>query len=202
MLNQYFKKFINLRTGIITGLFFIAVGGAILGATILNWKSSENTASAQPLDQVLKSEKVIDNGTPTTSGTPVRIDIPSLSISLNVVPGYYYSSNKSWTLSLNNAHYAVISAPANDKSGSTFIYAHYRKGVFLNLPKIQPGAIAQITTGNGHVFTYTFRASTVTNPEDTRIFDYQGKPILILQTCSGIWYQNRQLFTFDLEKVD
>lgn len=202
MLTKFLKKIINIRTALIAGAISITIGGILLGMSILNVQDSWHTASAQPLNQVLKSEKVADNGTPTISGTPVRIDVPSVSISLKVIPGYYYSSSKSWTLSLNNAQYGVMAAPANNKGGATFIYAHYRKGVFLNLPKIQSGATAQVTTDNGHVFTYTFRASTVTSPEDTSLFNYQGKPVLILQTCSGVWYQNRQLFTFDLTKVD
>lgn len=202
MFTRYLKKFINLRTAFITGLICVAVGAVVLGVSILNLKDSGSTASAQPLVQVLKSEKVVDNGNSTVSGTPVRIDVPSVSISLNVIPGYYYSSSKTWTLSLNSAQYAVMTAPANNKSGNTFIYAHYRKGLFLTLPKIQPGASALVTTSNGHVFTYTFRASAVTTPEDTSLFNYQGKPILILQTCTGVHFQNRQLFTFDLTTVD
>jgi LPXTG-site transpeptidase (sortase) family protein len=202
MFTRYLKKFINLRTAFIVGLACVIAGAVVIGANILNFKDSGSTAAAQPLSQVLKSEKVVDNGNPTISGIPVHIDVPSVSISLNVIPGYYYSSSKTWTLSLSSAQYAVMTAPANNKSGDTFIYAHYRKGLFLTLPKIQPGATALVTTSNGHVFTYTFRASTVTTPEDTSLFSYQGKPILILQTCSGSHFQNRQLFTFDLTKVD
>jgi LPXTG-site transpeptidase (sortase) family protein len=118
-----------------------------------------------------------------------------------VIPGYYYPANKSWSLSLNDAQWGAMTAPANNKQGMTFIYAHYRKGVFLTLPKVKPGQQAIITTDNGHVFTYTFRQSVVTNPADTSLFKYQGQPILILQTCTGAWFQNRQLFMFDLVKA-
>jgi hypothetical protein len=39
-------------------------------------------------------------------------------------------------------------------------------------------------------------------PTDATLFEYKGKPILTIQTCSGVWYQNRQLFTFDLERTE
>ena len=90
----------------------------------------------------------------------------------------------------------------NDKSGMTFIYAHYRKGVFYKLPKIKEGETAKVVTENGYTFTYRFRASSVVPPQDTSIFDYKGKPILILQTCTGVKFENRQLFVFDLIKVE
>lgn len=166
------------------------------------WNSQRTTAPGSTVQALKSNQPVIDKGTPLVSGTPTHLTIPGVGIDLKVIPGYYYASNKSWTLSLNNAQYGTMTAPSNNKEGDTFIYAHYRKGVFLTLPKIQPGATAEVTTDNGHVFTYTFSSSLVTSPEDTSLFSYKGKPILVLQTCTGVWYQNRQLFTFNLTKVD
>jgi len=73
--------------------------------------------------------------------------------------------------------------------------------VFSTLNRIKPGDEAIITTDNGHRFTYKFRAAYETNPSDDSLFHYQGSPILTVQTCSGLWYQNRQLFTFNFENV-
>jgi LPXTG-site transpeptidase (sortase) family protein len=145
----------------------------------------------------LVSNEPVVTPDPTISGVPTRIKIASLNIDLEIVPGVYESDKKSWSLSLNKAHWGTITNPSNNKTGLTFIYAHNRKGIFNSLPKVQPGDKAVVTTDNNHTFTYSFTASTVTNPEDTSIFGYTGKPILVLQTCTGTWYENRQLFVFD-----
>jgi len=178
----------------------IGLGLILAGITFLNtWRSQHSAAASS--SQEIKSNSIRDSGAPTISGKPVRIIIPSVGIDLKVVPGYYYPASQSWSLSLNDAQWGAMTAPANNKQGLTFIYAHYRKGVFLTLPKIQPGAEVVITTDNGHAFTYIFRGSQITNPDDTSLFTYHGKPILVLQTCTGLWYQNRQLFRFDLVKA-
>jgi hypothetical protein len=94
-----------------------------------------------------------------------------------------------------------MTAPANTAGGNTFLYGHNRPGVFDTLHRIEPQAQAIVTTANGHSFSYRFTGALETDPNDDSLFRYQGKPILTIQTCSGLWYQNRQLFTFALEKA-
>lgn len=202
-LNKKLRKTSKLsvsRIGLMAGTALVAIGLILGGYTLLNTWLTQHTASKLS-SQALKSNDQAHDDIPLISGTPVRIEVPSVSIDLKVIPGYYYPKSQSWTLSLNDAQYGVMTAPANNRGGDTFIYAHYRKGVFLALPKIQTGATAVVTTDNGHSFTYTFRASQITTPQDTSLFTYKGKPILVLQTCTGVWFQNRQLFTFDLVKA-
>ena len=135
---------------------------------------------------------------PLISGKPRQIIIDNLSINLPVADGYYNPKNGSWTLSRNQAHFALPSTPANNKQGMTFIYGHNRSEVFSRLAKITPGSTAMVITDNNYRFTYRYVASFATNPKDTAVFGYGGPPILVLQTCSGAWFQNRQLFQFDL----
>lgn len=135
-------------------------------------------------------------------GRPVRIAVPSLGIDLQVVNGYYNSQKQTWTLTKDKAQYAVATPLANTKEGNTFIYGHRNKYVFGSLSKIKAGAEVIVYTENGHRFTYRFSGATTTNPEDTSLFNYHGKPILTVQTCSGAFNQNRQLFIFNLEAAE
>jgi LPXTG-site transpeptidase (sortase) family protein len=137
----------------------------------------------------------------TISGTPTHIAIPSVDISVDIEPGYYNKSNQTWTLSSSKAEYATITPKANNGSGNTFIYGHNRWAVFYKLLKVRPGDEAIVTTANNHTFTYKLVRQKVTQPTDNSLFGYQGPPILTLQTCSGLWYQDRSLFIFNLEKV-
>lgn len=139
--------------------------------------------------------------TATVSGTPTHIAVPSVGISVDVEPGYYDKAKQTWTLSNTKAEYATITPRANDASGNTFIYGHNRWEVFYKLLKVQPGDEAIVTTDNNRTFTYKMMAQKITKPTDDSLFHYQGPPILTLQTCSGLWYQNRSLFIFSLEKV-
>lgn len=139
---------------------------------------------------------------PTTQrieGKPVRIRIPSLNMDLPVIDGYHNLKTQTWTLTKNKVQYAVDTPLANNVEGNTFLYGHNRHEVFRDLAKIKLGAEAIVTTDNGHTFTYIFKGALETTPNDSSLFHYQGAPILTVQTCSGAWYQNRQLFTFDLK---
>jgi LPXTG-site transpeptidase (sortase) family protein len=136
------------------------------------------------------------------SGEPASIAIPSLGIDLAVAPGVYNEQTHQWTLSLDKAHYAVMTPQPNTQGGNTFIYGHYRRNVFASLHNIQPGAQAVVRTHNGKTFTYVYESNRIVAPEQSQgIFDYQGKPILTVQTCTGVFFENRQLFTFNLVSV-
>ncbi len=132
------------------------------------------------------------------AGHPNHLYIPSLQMSLNVTDGTFNPKTGQWTLSLDHAHFATISAQPNSKMGNTFIYGHYRPEVFARLHRIAPGSEAKISTDNGYTFTYKLQQIRETNPNDTSVFAYQGSPIMTIQTCSGAWFQNRQFFTFTL----
>lgn len=135
------------------------------------------------------------------SGKPTALTIPDLAIDLAVKDGVYDTNAKTWSLSTDAAHYALITPEPNNMGGNTFIYGHNRKNIFSKLGTIKAGTKAYVKTDNGNTFTYVFRKSIETTPYDDTLFHYVGTPILTLQTCSGLWYQNRQLFTFDFVEV-
>lgn len=136
------------------------------------------------------------------SGHPNHLDIPSLNMSLAVSDGTFNAKTGQWTLSLDHAHYATISALPNSELGNTFIYGHYRPEVFARLHRIAIGSEATLTTDNGYKFIYKLQNVRETNPKDASIFAYQGAPQMTIQTCSGAWFQNRQFFTFSLVRYE
>jgi len=182
------------------GVILISAGIMFGGIGVIN--SWLNSRHYKVQAQGLKNTKPIVTSAPLITGTPTHISIPDVNIDLPVIPGYYYPKDKSWTLTLDNAQWGTMTSKPNNKGGETYIYAHYRVHVFYTLPNVQPGDLATVNTENGHTFTYKFINSTVTVPEDTSLFTYKGKPILVLQTCTGAWYQYRQLFVFNLVQVD
>lgn len=186
----------KIRFTLIVGILFLLAG------TLLAWPLiDQRLQGKQPTfsQQVSAEPEVRD--VPLIQGKPVTIEIPSLGLNLPVIDGYYNTSEKTWTLTSDKAQYATLTPYANNHAGNTFIYGHNRKEVFSSLLRLPAESVAIITTDNGHKFTYKYRSSIETSPYDDSLFDYQGAPILTLQTCSGLWYQNRKLFTFDLVGV-
>jgi LPXTG-site transpeptidase (sortase) family protein len=133
------------------------------------------------------------------TGRPQEITIPSLKIDLSVIDGNYNSKTGEWTLTLDKAQYATPSVQPNNQTGNTLIYGHYRPEVFAYLHLIKPGAQAFITTDNGYTFSYTYQNTEAFNPADTSIFTYHGAPRLTIQTCSGSFMQNRQMYYFSYD---
>lgn len=139
---------------------------------------------------------------PIITGNPVRFQVPSLGMDLTIVNGYYNKQTREWSLSRDKVQYATVTPEPNNKAGNTFLYGHFRREVFAPLHKIQADSEAIVSTDTGHTFYYRLNAVKVVAPDDPGdIFSYQGKPILTVQTCTGSFYQDRQLFIFDLVKV-
>jgi LPXTG-site transpeptidase (sortase) family protein len=135
-------------------------------------------------------------------GLPQNIQIPSVSIDLPVKKGFYNAATQKWTLSINSAHFAVMSTVPNTKEGNTYIYGHNRRSVFSQLTTIQTGAEATVLTDKNQAYTYRLARVVTTNPADSSMLvSYSGKPILTLQTCTGALYQNRTLYVFELVGV-
>jgi LPXTG-site transpeptidase (sortase) family protein len=174
----------------------LLVGGYGLLVYTRNHEATINVApDVSSAVQLQHSASVIE-------GDPVRLQIPSLHMDLAVIKGYYSARTKQWTLTNDKVQYATITPKPNSESGDTFLYGHYRREVFANLHTIPTSAIAMVKTSNGHTFYYRLDNVKVVSPQQSAsIFNYRGKPLLTLQTCTGLFYQNRQLFTFRFYKV-
>lgn len=139
------------------------------------------------------------------SGKPVRIMIASSGIDLAIDDGSYNTADGSWTLSDTHAQFATMTQPANDHAGTTFIYGHGTDAVFGKIGSSSPpsGTIAEITTDNGHVFTYVLQAVKNYEPSDTSVLQdtASGQPRLVVQTCTGAFSEWRTMFIFTFEKV-
>ncbi len=138
----------------------------------------------------------------TLVGKPSRLIVPSLGIDIAVADGEYNPADGSWTLSEDSAHFALLSNQPNDLAGNTLIYGHNQAGVFGNLSEITAGGEAIVITDNGLKFTYRFKNYEDVEPNDVRIFEYEGEPQLTLQTCSGFWMQDRRMHYFSLVSVE
>jgi hypothetical protein len=187
---SWLKRIYEVRIYLVIGL--VHVGS--LGFLLVNQQpQSSVNAYSIPVQKELKKN--------TLSGRPVKLRVPSLNIELEVKEGYFNSADSSWTLSPKNAHFAMPTARANNEAGNTLVYGHNNRYVFASLANLRPGAVAEITTDNGHRFYYAFESAKSYSPVDLSVFTYEGPPILTLQTCTGNWYELRTMSQFKFIKV-
>jgi LPXTG-site transpeptidase (sortase) family protein len=184
----------------------LLVGGAVMLVLIMRSRAvniiSAPAASTSSVVMPAATQLASSTDQNMVSGMPTKVQIPSLGIDLPVIPGYYDAKTGEWTLTTNKVQFATPTAQPNNIGGNTFLYGHARTNIFGSLPKIKAGAQAIVQTDNGHTFYYRLSSTRVVSPADSdSIFKYQGKPILTLQTCVGLLYQNRELLTFNLEQV-
>jgi sortase (surface protein transpeptidase) len=202
---KLFSRNMRKRTALYIVTTILIVGGLVgtIPTLYYRWTNSGTATGSGPI--VSASPLVTTPSglpetpqTPVVSGEPIGIDIPSLKINLVVVPGYYNAKTGAWNLSDTEAQFATPSILPNNVTGNTIIYGHYRLQVFALLHLIKPGATATVTTSNGYSFTYTYTGTYAVSPTNTSVYDYKGAPILTVQTCSGAYFQNRQMYQFNL----
>lgn len=136
------------------------------------------------------------------TGFPTKLVIPSLNLDLEVGRGSYNTSDRSWTIDASRAFYADLSVPLNDHNGVTLIYGHAQAPVFGRLSNIQVGATADVYSDSNYLFHYKYESVQNVVPTDLSVFTTEGKPILVLQTCTGAFDSYRALFKFNLEEVE
>lgn len=189
--------------------FFLVTGGlyigtlSLIGYMGLSAYIPRTSSSVTPTVTVTAPKEATKPAFIVQSGQPIRLIIATAGIDLPIDEGYYDPSRDSWTLSDTRLQHAMITMPANNHSGNTFIYGHGTDQVLGPLAKrpLAVGTIAEVHTDNGRVFTYIFQSSHNFTPEDTDIFSYSGPPILTVQTCTGSASEWRTMYTFSFQKV-
>jgi hypothetical protein len=182
-------------------LTYILTIGTIAGIL----QSSHLFGASVSADMAPRYHQTIAEGPSVISGKPNRIVIDGTDIDMPLIDGYYNPDNNGWTLSDSQAQFAVMSALANNKQGTTFIYGHGTDAVFGKIGEHHPamGTMAHIYTDSGHVFSYRLADIHDYTPNDTSILDdtIDGNPRLVVQTCTGALSQWRTMFMFEYEGV-
>lgn len=200
------KKLNKIKVASLLGGLLILIGTTLL-STIMYFHyfdKSSAAASASSPTQIASQETAIqkaEHNKSLVTGFPALISIPGpradLDMNVSVIPGYYYKQSDTWTLRESSAMFATTSTQPNNLTGNTFIYGHYRPNVFAYMHLITPGTLATITTNNGYKFSYRYIKTYAVKPDQTSVLSYSLSPILTIQTCSGTFFQNRQIFVFN-----
>lgn len=136
----------------------------------------------------------------TKHGKPVRLVVADRNVDVAVGEGYYDAESDTWTEDESRALFAPTTSQPNTLGGLTYIYGHGTDKVFGKLGADPPpkGTEAKLYTHNDLVFTYKLAWVRNVKPSDTSILNKisEGKPRLILQTCTGLFSEWRTIFSF------
>jgi len=177
--------------------------GVLLGL-VFQFQTVQNKTSFNIVS--VRQEKIINQPKPaikaTIKGEPSSLVMERLDINLPIEAGIYNKETNDWTLSNDAVYYAQITSLPNNQRGVTFLYGHNNKFVLGRLGELVVGDIINLTTKNGHNFTYTYNHDVIVPPDLTTVlYDNPESPQLIIMTCEGIWSQARRLMYFDLQDV-
>jgi LPXTG-site transpeptidase (sortase) family protein len=138
-------------------------------------------------------------------GKPVRLVVADRDIDIAVGEGHYDPESDTWTEDESRALFALTTSLPNDRSGLTYIYGHGTDRVFGRLGTDPPpkGTEAKVYTSNNLVFLYQLVSVRNVKPDDTSILQKisEGKPRLVLQTCTGLFSEWRTVFNFAYKGV-
>lgn len=116
---------------------------------------------------------------------PTNIQIPSLDLSLAVVPASIVDN--SWTLYDDKVSW--LSTSKTPGKGNVILYAHNKKGLFGDLKKATIGATI-IVKANERTYSYRITQAKKIQPVDTDAV-LSDKDQLTLYTCDGVFDQRR-----------
>lgn len=137
-------------------------------------------------------------------GKAVQLSLPSLGRTYDVVDGTYDSTTGEWGfINDKNVYFAPMSMRPNNKEGATLLYGHAKSSVFGVLPNLKAEDKAIVKLESGQELHYALTSTKVIKPEQgAAVINNSGAPTLILQTCTGIWSQDRALYNFTLTGVE
>ena len=194
----YYRRYI-LR---IISLIVIGCGFLLLAPLLYDSYQKANAVQAGFDSSTPQQRPVLTGGPALTQGVPARITVPSVGVDLSVIIGSYDRATGSWTLTDTSAQYADQSMPLNNQRGNTLIYAHAVDELFGPLTALKKGDEAFATSVDGDRFRYRYLKREAVAPTHTSVVTEAGSPQLVLQTCSGSFSQNRELYYFKLESID
>lgn len=185
---------------VIAGMTLIVGGGVLL---LKSAHVQGNFLQGTPASATVSHSDTDSTSTVApVNGIPVQLELPALAKDFPVKEGVYDETSRTWTLSSDAVYYANISQPVNNERGTTLIYGHAESQLFGGLTGLAYGDVAIVRTANAKKFYYQLTATKTVAPESTEeVFSSSGQPRLILQTCTGSWWQSRQLYIFDFKRV-
>lgn len=113
---------------------------------------------------------------------PVRLDIPSLRLSLAIFPAKI--TDHVWETTDKGVSYLSSSVIPGAK-GNSILYGHNYTNILGTLPAIKPGAKLMITFADGEKKIFIVETTAVIAPTDDSILKPSEHATVTIYTCTG-----------------
>lgn len=196
LLARRIMNIINRRT---LAVFCIVAGVTYLAAPPLQMylkrhEGSQVNPSLVQRTQTLGIATHVDEGLP---GVISRIKIDRLGIDLPVQPAVYNPANQTWNLDITHAFYAPAHSEETGNFGTSFIYAHNRKGMFYELRGAAAGEVLELVDQNGKSSFYEYQSDAIISPDNIAELQYNRPQTIALVTCDGPTFAERRVMFFN-----
>lgn len=179
-------------------LILLAIGFAAAGGIYTFNKPIAKAERTKTISSQIEQSKPVQKQ--AHIGIPVRLQISDILLDVPIEPGAYDPATEDWSIGTSVAQYAKETPPANDSAGTTLLYGHNNKKVFMPLFSVKTGSLAVVTTDDGQKFTYRYESQNELLPTDTQAIKNTVAPTLVMLTCSGENFTIRTLFHFSFVK--
>lgn len=183
---------VGAKRSITIGMLYLVV----LAGFFVLYKKSHQPAQVSASTTEASTAEPTKSAIAMTGETITEIQLPSLGIQADIVPGGVDAVTGIWNVSINAAHLADYNPEGNTNENLKIIYAHNSDNLFGNLKKIKENDEAILTNEDNTTQHYTLKRQIITHPDDIAALSPQENEDLILITCSGIINQKRQIAYF------
>jgi LPXTG-site transpeptidase (sortase) family protein len=180
---------------------YVLIGVLYVSSIIIS--DNNNIQAAELAKQEASIASLVSVKKIDISFNPVELAIPRLNLELPVSDGDYDIVNQKWDLSRTNAHFATNTNIPNNKidGGLTMIYGHNTGSVFGKTTELEAGDILEVYSDDGKILSYVYEDSHNVEPNDTSLFEYEGKNRLVIMSCTGEWNELRRIMNFSFVSV-
>lgn len=146
------------------------------------------TATPEPPTPTPEPTKITSGVTPSE---PVRLQIPDINLDYRPVPVGLNADNVPIVLDHDVAWYKLSAMPGAGEN--VVFWAHVLRFLaapnipapFVDIEKLQPGALVLVTTANGETARYQITQQRRVLPHEVQVMLPQGKEQITLISCVG-----------------
>lgn len=116
------------------------------------------------------------------SHEPIGITIPSVSISLPIIPSKIV--NGQWEATTKGVSY-LTSSSVPGEYGNSILYGHNWENLLGGLPRVKPGQLIEIIYDDGSKKIFEIEYTVTVTPDQTHILAPSLDKRITLYTCTG-----------------
>lgn len=201
MNTQTLRRKMHARLYILCASFLLLAGG-LLYLLLPLWQEADKRREGESLNRA-RLQQQIRSGTTFTEpeldlGTPVKLRLQRLDMTLPIKPGKYYSGSQQWLLDRQHVFYLTPGEFPLSADAHPLFYGHNIPEVLRPLGGVAADELLEIRTTDSRVLLFRYISDQTVNPtEGNTLNEVHGDNTIAVLTCSGSRFEKRRILYFD-----